>query len=88
MVASETMRQRAGLAQRAIAPFEGSALDGGPQICWSFAILRDLVSLGSLLQVLGWIAFYTVALILIDSSMKADREPGKSFQINFEYKVF
>jgi hypothetical protein len=87
MAALGTVRDWAVFAQRAAA-----ALDSEPDEAmaqeWSLAILRELRSAKSLLRLAGWAAFYTVALVLITASLTAEKIPGKSFQINFEYKVF
>jgi hypothetical protein len=50
--------------------------------------LQELVSWNSLALLVAWLVFYLVALVLIDSSLQADQKPGKTYQINFEYKVF
>jgi len=60
----------------------------GPVANLSFATIRELASVSSFLRLIAWIAFYTAALILIDASLIAAQVPGKTFKINFEYKVF
>ena len=72
---------------RAAAPMDigvGNAAPGR----WSFAPFRKRYSAASLLQLTGRTAFYSVAFVLTGASLRADVVHGKSFQINFEYKVF
>lgn len=87
MAALGTVRDWAVFAQRAAAAL-ASEPDEAMTREWSFATLRELRSANSLLRLAGWAVFYTVALALITASMTAANTPGKSFQINFEYKVF
>ena len=76
-----TRRRRAAVGMRGW-PGEAAASQ------WSFATLREVSAANSLFYLAGWAAFYTVALILVAASLTADQMPGKTFQINFEYKVF
>jgi hypothetical protein len=87
MAALGTVRDWAVLTQRAAAIIDSEPDEAGARE-WSLTTLRELGSVGSLLRLAGWTAFYTVALILIAASLTAESVPGKNFQINFEYKVF